>query len=47
MPRKLALNLGYLAQQGLAFDLLVILKTIWRVLFPAQQKTMVKERQSL
>jgi lipopolysaccharide/colanic/teichoic acid biosynthesis glycosyltransferase len=47
MPRKLALNLGYITQQGLTFDLLVILKTIWRVLFPAQQKTMVKERQSL
>lgn len=47
MPRKLTLNLGYIAQQGLVFDLLIVLRTIWRVLFPAHQKTLVKEGRSL
>ncbi len=32
MPQKLELNLKYIAQARLSFDLLIILKTLWRVL---------------
>lgn len=32
MPQKLELNLNYIAQASLSFDLLIILKTLWRVL---------------
>lgn len=32
MPQKLELNLKYIAQASLRFDLLIILKTLWQVL---------------
>lgn len=32
MPQKLELNLNYIAQASLRFDLLIILKTLWQVL---------------
>lgn len=39
MPAKLELNLRYIAAQSLSFDLGIILKTLWRVLFPEKIET--------
>lgn len=35
MPQKLELNLKYIAQASLRFDLLIILRTVWRVIIPS------------
>ncbi len=35
MPQKLELNLKYIAQASLKFDLLIILRTVWRVIIPS------------